>query len=443
MSKVKASAVDGLKAQIDELTSDPNGAPGIVFAAVNKAGDIIFEHASGKTGVGQSDPMTMETVFWIASCTKMITGIACMQLVEQGVLKLDDVASVEKLCPELKAVKVLEESGKLVDKKQGITLRMLLSHTAGFGYSFFNSKLLRYYGAAGLDEFSGSYHDFLSQPLVNQPGERWEYGINIDYAGLCLERATGLSLNDYFQKHIFKPMGITHINMFPTPEMVSKLAFMNTRSPDGNLSPNPAGHLNRKPLCAKTKEEIDTTFNSGGAGSFARPAQYCQIIATLLNDGKHPGTGAQILKKETVDQMFTNQIPDMPDFARQVCLSPSLPPFLPPISHPSSPFLSSSSIIRPALPTSLSPKTPSHPSHPSPHQTITPLKTHHIQILTMKIGHLPTPSRPLKRPACPVPRPPRDPARLGPDVLPAPRGLRRALQGNRLVGRAGESVLVV
>lgn len=99
MAKIAASAVPELKSQIDALTSDPAGAPGIVYAAVNKAGDIIFEHASGKVGVGRNEPMTMDTVFWIASCTKMITGIACMQLVEQGKLALDDVEGVEKLAP--------------------------------------------------------------------------------------------------------------------------------------------------------------------------------------------------------------------------------------------------------------------------------------------------------------------------------------------------------
>jgi CubicO group peptidase (beta-lactamase class C family) len=99
MAKVASQAVPDLKAQIDALTSDPAGAPGIVYAAVNKSGEIIFEHASGKVGVGKNEPMTMETVFWIASCTKMITGIAAMQLVEQGKLQLDDVEGVEKLAP--------------------------------------------------------------------------------------------------------------------------------------------------------------------------------------------------------------------------------------------------------------------------------------------------------------------------------------------------------
>ena len=100
--------------------------------------------------------------------------------------------------------------------------------------------------------------------------------------------------------------------MFPTDEMKANLAFMNARAPDGSLSLNPDGHLNRRPLYASTKEEKDATFQQGGAGCFARPAQYCQIIATLLNDGVHPGSGNRILKKETVDQMFTNQVCNLP-----------------------------------------------------------------------------------------------------------------------------------
>ena len=133
MGKISAETISALKARVDSTTSNPNGAAGLVYVAVDIDGDFIFEHASGKRGLGVDQPMTLDTVFWVASCTKMITGIAAMQLVEQGKLSLDDVEQVERLAPELKAVKVLEKSadGKLslVDKKQGITLRMLLTHT--------------------------------------------------------------------------------------------------------------------------------------------------------------------------------------------------------------------------------------------------------------------------------------------------------------------------
>jgi CubicO group peptidase (beta-lactamase class C family) len=123
-----------------------------------------------------------------------------------------------------------------------------------------------------------------------------------------VERVSGLSLNDYFQKNIFKPMGLQAINFFPTDHMKQNLAYMHARAPDGKLSLRLNGQLLRKPLTAKTTEEIKATFNTGGAGCFAKPAEYCQIIATLLNDGVHAKSGHRLLRKETVDQMFTNQV---------------------------------------------------------------------------------------------------------------------------------------
>lgn len=99
-----------------------------------------------------------------------------MQLVEKGVLKLDDDEQIESLCPELKTLKVLKKDRTLEDKKKAITLRMLLSHTAGFGYSFFNERLRDYNFPAGQDEFGGRMEDMI-QPLLFQPGEGWEYGV--------------------------------------------------------------------------------------------------------------------------------------------------------------------------------------------------------------------------------------------------------------------------
>jgi len=230
------------------------------------------------------------------------------------------------LAPELKEKQVFD--GKdLHDKERGITLRMLLSHTAGFAYSFFDQRVQDYYGPAGVNEFSGLPYDYLSQPLVNQPGTVWEYGINIDWAGILVERASGLKLNDYFQQHILEPMKLTHINMFPTDDMRQNLAWMHSRDlHTGKLKLSIDGHLNRAPLVAKTQAEKDAIFQQGGAGCFARPNQYAQIIAMLLNDGEHAPTGARILKKETVDAMFTNQIPDFPNFGRQP-ISPPKPEY--------------------------------------------------------------------------------------------------------------------
>lgn len=97
--------------------------------------------------------MSMDTVFWIASCTKLLAAMACMQAVEQGKLKLNDAKQIYQLCPELEKVKVLQDDGTLVDKKNDITLEMLLNHTAGFGYEFFNPKLRDYGRPIGFDVF--------------------------------------------------------------------------------------------------------------------------------------------------------------------------------------------------------------------------------------------------------------------------------------------------
>jgi CubicO group peptidase (beta-lactamase class C family) len=152
-------------------------------------------------------------------------------------------------------------------------------------------------------------------PLVNQPGERWEYGINIDWAGIVLERATGERLNDLIQKNICQPLNLKAITFLPGPEMISKLAYMHQRWP-GNPRTETRDHIYRDPLIAESQAEKDRLFQSGGAGGFATPRDYVQVLAALLNDGEHSKTGARILKPETVNLLFENQLPHMPDFGR-------------------------------------------------------------------------------------------------------------------------------
>lgn len=126
---ISAKATETIKSSLDGVTSNPeNGLQGLVFVSVDKNGKTLAAHASGKRGLLSKDPMTLDTVFWIASCTKNLTAIASMQLVEQGKLSLDDAKQVYKIAPELEKVKVLQD-GKLVDRKGDITLRKLLSHS--------------------------------------------------------------------------------------------------------------------------------------------------------------------------------------------------------------------------------------------------------------------------------------------------------------------------
>lgn len=307
---VNQKAQEAVEKSLDSVTGDKStGIPGLVFVAVGKDGKQIAAHASGKAGLNEGrKPLTLDSVFWIASCTKLLATIACMQAVEQGKLKLDDYKQVYELCPELEKVKVLQDDGSLVDKKEQITLRMLLSHTAGFGYEFFNPKLRDYGRPLGFDVFHADLRDILRMPLVNQPGETWEYGINIDWAGIVLQRATGVRLNDWIQEHIMQPLDLKAVNMFPTDEMKKELAFMHQRWPGDASKCEERDHMYREPLLAETEHEKDGVFHSGGAGAFAKPAEYVQVLAALLNDGTSPTTGAQILKKETVDTMWENQI---------------------------------------------------------------------------------------------------------------------------------------
>lgn len=132
--KLPADADATARAVMDSRTSGISPQiPGLVYCAVDNTGEIIFSHASGQTGLNEKSPMTTDTIFWLASCTKLITSIACMQLVESGNLDLDDSEQLESLAPELKQVQVLERDGddgfRLVPKERSITLRMLLNHT--------------------------------------------------------------------------------------------------------------------------------------------------------------------------------------------------------------------------------------------------------------------------------------------------------------------------
>lgn len=182
MPSISAKAKEQIQSALESATSG-TGVPGLVFCAIDKKGNFLAENAVGMRGLDVDEPMTMDSTFYIASCTKMITGLAAMQLVEQGKIGLDSAEDLYKVAPEIKEKKVLVEGGKLVDRKGDITLRKLLTHTAGFGYSFFNEKLMKYNGAIGLDEFSGDKEDYLMQPLVNQPGSRWEYGVSYGESG--------------------------------------------------------------------------------------------------------------------------------------------------------------------------------------------------------------------------------------------------------------------
>jgi len=183
--------------------------PGIVaVAAADK--DVVYEGAFGTRQLGQKAPMTPETVVWIASMTKAITTTAAMQLVERGKLSLDRPAS--DLLPELAAARTLEGfdaagQPRLRPPRRSITLRHLLTHTAGYSYELWSSAIQQYQAATNTPGITTCMNAALTTPLLFDPGDRWEYGINIDWAGKMVEAASGQKLDRYFQDNILRSPG--------------------------------------------------------------------------------------------------------------------------------------------------------------------------------------------------------------------------------------------
>ncbi|KAL6705835.1 GPI transamidase component [Coniothyrium glycines] len=310
---LSAKGVEGVRGVLEDFVKD--GSPGLVFTATDKSGKILVEHAAGNLGVESQEPLDSDTIFWIASCTKLVTVVAVLQLVEQGKIPLDDTEFVKKVTPEIAQKQVYADGVNGAPQERDVTVRMLLAHTAGFGYSFID---LRCPSAAGgdIEGLTGNKDDILNARLVNQPGSMWEYGINIDWAGIVLERVTGQSLGAYFAEHIFQPLGITPegASMFPSPQAQKNLAHMHQRDADGQLKERE--HICIGPLQAQTTDAQKEFFNAGGGGLWTKPKEYIKILAAILNNGTSPTTGNRILKSDTVDLLWENQIPDQPDFAR-------------------------------------------------------------------------------------------------------------------------------
>ena len=184
--------------------------PGVAAAAATRDG-VIFEGAFGTRDLATGAPMTPDTVVWIASMTKAITGACAMQLVEQGKLALD--GEIAAVLPELGRVQVLDGfdaagQPRLRAPKRPITLRHLLTHTSGFTYDIWNADMGRHMEAAGIPGIISCQNAALTTPLVFDPGEKWEYGISIDWAGKAIEAISGQTLAAYMTDHVLAPLGM-------------------------------------------------------------------------------------------------------------------------------------------------------------------------------------------------------------------------------------------
>jgi methyl acetate hydrolase len=312
------------KAQIDQVLrqkSDAREIPGVVaMAATSK--EVTYQGAFGKRDLSKDDAMTADSVFWIASMTKAITAAGAMQLVEQGKLSLE--APIGKVLPDLAAPQVLEGfdskgEPKLRPAKNPITLRHLMTHTAGFCYDLWNGDMVQYMEKTGTPGIISCQNAALKPPLTSDPGTRWEYGINIDFVGKAVEAASGKRLDAYLRDHLFTPLGMTDTGFKIGDAQRQRLVGMHARGPDGSLAAIPF------------ELEQNPEFHMGGGGLYATAGDYIKFAQMILNKGR--GNGNAVLKPETVAMMGQNHIGDLnmtkmisalPDFTNDIDLYPDM-----------------------------------------------------------------------------------------------------------------------
>lgn len=268
--------------------------PGAAAIVVDKEG-AIFAHAVGSASTATLAPMALDTKCQIASMTKALVSVAAMQLVEQGKLQLDE--PIGALLPDLAEPDILtgfDDAGvpQLRKATRPVTLRHLLTHTAGLGYFFVQSDILRYYMHAGIPQ--PGERAGVEMPLMFEPGERWEYSVATDWVGFAVEAASGMRLRDYLTSNVLAPLGMNATAFYDTPP--DGLASVHVRKPEGGFDISPVFLTNAE-------------FDSGGGGLVSTAQDYARFLRAMLREGELDGT--RILKAETVAEMGRNQIGDL------------------------------------------------------------------------------------------------------------------------------------
>ena len=255
--------------------------PAAIMGYSNKEGKMDW-YAFGPSVWGGKDTLSENNIFRIYSMTKAIASVAALQLVEKGLINLDD--PLDKLIPEMTSIPIWTETGELVEAKKAITLRHLLTHTAGFGYDFMDYRL------PSFDKSEWEYDDL---PRLFEAGEKWQYGTNTDWVGKIVEKISGEDLETYLRNHITGPLQMNS-TWFNVPD---------------NLKENVVSWGVRDSIGFKEypriPAEVVTEYSAGG-GLFSSPKDYLTFLNCIMNDGKYDG--GQILKPETVEMMFENQL---------------------------------------------------------------------------------------------------------------------------------------
>ena len=270
------------------------GLPGASAMIVDAEG-VRFSGAWGHADAVAQTPMELDTICQIASMTKALVSVAAMQLVEQGRLTLD--GPIGDVLPELADPQVLEGfdadgTPVLRPAARPITLRHLLTHTAGLGYFFVHPQVLQYFAASGMP-VPGSKAS-ITMPLMFDPGEKWEYSVATDWVGLAVEAVSGSDLQSYLAQHVFEPLGMTRTAF--RPELSEGAARVHIRTPEGELAVNPVNLGGGE-------------FQSGGGGLSSTAPDYARFLRMILRGGELGGQ--RILSAGSIAEMSRNQIGDL------------------------------------------------------------------------------------------------------------------------------------
>jgi len=284
------------------LSSAVNGdprVPGVVAMVTDRKGNV-YEGAAGVRDMGTGIPMTTDSVFAIMSTTKAITGTCVLQCAEEGLLDLD--APAKNYAPALGKLQVIEgfdAEGNPITRppKRDITTRMLMLHTAGFGYDFFNETYNRMAEDHGQPSVITASRGSIETPLLFDPGDKWEYGTNLDWAGQVVEGVRNMRLGEVMRERIFDPLGMSDIGFVMTPEMQQRRATIHLRGEEGTLTPQLDLVLTQEP-----------EVHMGGHGLYSTVGDYMKFIRMWLNNGAGPDS--RILKEETVSMAVKNGLED-------------------------------------------------------------------------------------------------------------------------------------
>lgn len=269
---------------------------GTVALAAKADGTVLYNGVFGERRIGSGQPMTEDTVFWIASMTKAITCVGMLQLIERGKAAMDQPAA--ELLPALANPQLLtgfDANGQpqLRPAEKAITIRHLLTHTCGMDIFMWSEAMNRYMEVTGTDRNIDPDNPKLNLPLIAEPGARWQYSSGIDWAGIVIEAITGKKLGAYLKETIFDPLGMDSTGFDRTDSMYERAAPLHIRKADGKLHPQDLGP-NEPPK-----------LHRGGGGLNTTAGDYMAFMLELLNGG------GRLLKPETMPLVTENQMGDI------------------------------------------------------------------------------------------------------------------------------------